>query len=120
LLLTPHKGDWQTINSPRIAEEFIAPPAVIYQGIHKGTASKSASFLSIDAPNVIIAAAKLSEDQDDGIMRLVETFGKDTSFTLHFPSVPYEWRGKIKAFEIKTLRLSPQSGDIREVNLLEE
>jgi alpha-mannosidase len=29
LLLTPHKGSWQDINAPRIADEFIAPPVVI-------------------------------------------------------------------------------------------
>ena len=120
LLLTPHKGSWQDINAPRIAEEFISPPVPIYQGIHRGTMSKSGSFLSVDAPNVIIPAIKISEDRSDGIIRLVETMGKDTAFTLRFPSAAFQWSGRIKAFEIMSLRLSPQSGSIREVNLLEE
>ena len=120
LLLTPHKGGWQDVNAPRIADEFIAPPVAIYQGIHPGVMDKSASFLSIDAPNVIVSAIKMSEDGYDGIIRLVETFGKETSFTLRSPFVSFEWSGKIKAFEIKTLRLSVQTGNIREVNLLEE
>ena len=120
LLLTPHTGTWQDINAPRIAEEFIAPPIPIYQGIHRGTMRKSGSFLSVDAPNVIVSAIKMSEVQNDVILRLVETMGKDTAVTLRFPSVNFQWNGKIKAFEIKTLRLSPQSGNVREVNLLEE
>jgi len=120
LLLTPHKGSWQDVNAPRIAEEFIAPPVTIYQGIHRGTMRKSGSFLSVDAPNILIPAIKISEDRNDGIIRLIETMGKDTAFTLRFPSADFQWSGRIKAFEIMSLRLSPQSGNIREVNLLEE
>ncbi|MCL1822423.1 MAG: glycosyl hydrolase-related protein, partial [Prolixibacteraceae bacterium] len=82
--------------------------------------SKSVSFLSVDAPNVIVSSLKMSEKSNDGIIRLVETMGKDTSVTLRFPSVNFQWNGKIKAFEIKTLRADPQTGNIREVNLLEE
>jgi len=120
LLLAPHKGSWQDINAPRIAEEFLAQPVTIYQGIHGGAMSKSGSFMSIDAPNVIVSAVKLSEDRNDGIIRLVETLGKEAAFTLRFPSEDYQWSGRIKAFEIKSLRLNTQSGNIREVNLLEE
>jgi len=120
LLLTPHLGSWQDVNAPRIAEEFIAPPIAVYQGIHPGTMFKSASFLSVDAPNVIISAIKMAEESYDGIIRLVETFGKETTFTLRSPLAYFEWSGKIKAFEIKTLRLSVQTKTIREVNLLEE
>ena len=120
LMLTPHKGSWQDINAPHIAEEFIAPPVVVYQGIHGGKLSKSGSYLSVDAPNVILSALKYSETGNSGIIRLVETMGKDTAVTLRFPSVDFQWRGNIKAFEIKTLRIAPQSGNISEVNLLEE
>jgi alpha-mannosidase len=120
LLLTPHKGGWQDINAPRIAEEFISPPVPIYQGIHRGSMPKSGSFLSVDAPNVIVSAIKMAEERTDGIIRLIETMGKDTAFTLKFPSVNFQWSGRIKAFEIMSLRLSPQSGNISEVNLSEE
>ena len=120
ILLTPHKGSWQDINAPRIAEEFTAPPVTIYQGIHGGSMSKSGSYLSVSPQNVIVSAIKLSEDGADGIIRLVETHGKDTSVTLRFPSENFQWDGKIKSSEIKTLRLDTQSGYIREVNLLEE
>ena len=120
LLLTPHKGSWQDINAPHIAEEFIAPPVVVYQGIHGGKMSKSGSYMSVDAPNVIVAAIKMSESGNNGIIRIVETMGKDSAVTLRFPSINNQWNGKIKAFEIKTLRINSQSGNITEVNLLEE
>jgi len=120
MMLTPHKGSWQDINAPRMAEEFLAPPVVIYQGIHGGKLNKSGSYLSVDAPNVILSALKYSEVGNAGIIRLVETMGKDTAVTLRFPSVDYQWKGNIKAFEIKTLRIDPQSGNISIVNLLEE
>jgi alpha-mannosidase len=76
--------------------------------------------MSVDAPNVIVSAIKYSEDRIEGIMRLVETMGKETAVTLNFPSAGYQCNGRIKAFEIKTLRIDGQSGNIREVNLLEE
>ena len=120
MLLTPHKGGWQDVNAPRIAEEFIAPPVTIYQGIHRGSMSKADSFMSVDAPNVIVSAIKMSENRNDGIIRLVETMGKETAVTLRFPTVDHQWRGRIKPSEIKTLRINTQSGEVREVNLLEE
>jgi alpha-mannosidase len=120
LMLIPHTNCWRHINAPRIAEEFIAPPIVAYQGIHDGTMEKSASYLSIDAPNVTIPAVKLSEDGNEGIIRLVETLGKETNFSLNFPSAGYTWNGRIKPYEIKTLRLDTRYGSIKEVNLLEE
>jgi alpha-mannosidase len=120
LLLAPHQGNWKDINAPRIAEEFITQPIVSYQGIHGGSMPRSGSYLLVDVPNVIVATLKLSEDGNDGIIRLVETLGKDTSVTLRFPSAYFEWNGNIKAFEIKTLRLDTQTGNVREVNLLEE
>jgi alpha-mannosidase len=120
LLLAPHPNNWQDINAPRIADEFIAPPVTVYQGIHRGSKPKSGSFLSVEPANVIVSALKMSESGNYGIIRLVETSGKDTSLTLRFPSFDYQWNGKIRAFEIKTLRIDVASGGIREVNLLEE
>jgi alpha-mannosidase len=82
--------------------------------------AKSASFLAVDAPNVIVSSVKQAEMGSDLILRLVETLGKAAAIVLRFPSVSFFWRGNIKPFEIKTLRVNPQTGDIREVNLLEE
>jgi alpha-mannosidase len=120
MALVPHKGSWQEINVTRMAEEFMTPPIPIYQGIHPGKLPKSGSFMEVDAPNVIATAIKKSEEGDDAIIRLVETMGTDTQVTLHFRSAGFRWNGKIKGCEIKTLRLNTNTGEIREVNLLEE
>jgi alpha-mannosidase len=120
LLLIPHEGGWQDINAPRIAEEFIAPPITIYQGIHGGQMPKSGSFMSVDSQNVIVSAVKLAEEGDAGIIRLVETMGKEAFVTLRFPSVNHQWSGHLNAFEIKSLKIDLYSGVVKEVNLLEE
>ncbi|MDR1880093.1 MAG: hypothetical protein LBQ78_04105 [Tannerellaceae bacterium] len=120
LLLVPHRDGWKEAHIPRIAEEFMTPPAVIYQGIHQGDMPASGSFLAIDAPQVVVSAVKKSEEGEDVVIRLVETLGEAVSATLHFPSAGFTWKGRFKPGEIKTLRLDPRTGSVREVNLLEE
>jgi alpha-mannosidase len=46
MLLVPHKDTWKACNIPGIAEEFIAPSVMIYQGIHGGKMAKAGSFLN--------------------------------------------------------------------------
>jgi alpha-mannosidase len=120
LLLVPHRGSWKDALIPRIAEEFMTPPIPVYQGIHQGTKPTSGSFLSVGSPNVIVSAIKQSEEGDDLILRLVETFGEAVTATLRFPSVNRRWQGSFRPCEIKTLRLNTSTGNIKEVNLLEE
>jgi len=120
MLLIPHKGRWKNNNIVRNAEEFIAPSIAIYQGIHKGSQPKSRSFISLDAPNIILAAAKLAENNNDLILRCIETEGQDcmTNLDLRFSGTRYQC--KFRPYEIKTLRMNRKTGQIREVNLLEE
>ncbi len=118
--LVPHQGSWQEANISRIAEEFISIPVCIYQGIHPGHMPKSGSFMSVDAPNVIVTSIKKSESGDDLIIRCVETIGKGTAATLRLPVSGHQWKGDFKACEIKTLRYNAKRGSFKEVNLLEE
>ena len=118
--LLPHRGRWQEHHVPRIAEEFMTPPVVIYQGIHPGAMPKSGSFMDVDASNVLVTAIKKSEDGDDLIVRLVETLGEAVTTTVRFPSAGVNWRGAFRPCEIKTLRIDTKTGASREVNLLEE
>jgi alpha-mannosidase len=120
MMLVPHKNTWKENNISRISEEFLSTPVTIYQGIHPGSKPKSASFLSIDKPNVIVTSVKKSETGDDLIIRCVETHGTDTSATLQFPSDNFSWNGNFGKSEIKTLRYNRKRGTIKEVNLLEE
>ena len=119
MLLVPHQESWQKSNVVRIAEEFIAPCPITYQGIHTGKLPKSGSFLSVDAPNVIVTAVKQSENGEDTIVRLVEAIGKQTTASLDLKFAHLKWSGNFHPSEIKTLRIS-KAGTIKEVNLLEE
>jgi alpha-mannosidase len=120
MLLIPHRGTWQSANLPRLADEFTAPMPVIYQGIHGGRRPQSASFVSVDAPNVIVSAIKQAEDGDSLIFRMYETAGKAGPATLDLLFSGHKWTGNFRAAEIKTLRYNRATGQFQEVNLLEE
>jgi len=120
MLVVPHTDTWEKCNIARIAEEFISPPLIIYQGIHGGTMPKSASFLSSHSENVVISAVKLAEEGDDIILRCVETSGLTVDAALVLGFAGKNWKGSFRSYEIKTLRMNRQTGNIREVNLLEE
>ena len=120
MLLVPHKENWQKSNIVRIAEEFMTPAQIIYQGIHGGSLPKSGSFLAVDAQNVIVSAIKQSENGEDIIVRCVETSGVQTSATLDLKFAKRKWTGNFRPCEIKTLRINQSKGTIKEVNLLEE
>jgi len=120
MLLVPHKDSWKKNNIVRITEEFIASSLMIYQGIHDGEMQKSGSFISADPENIIVPAIKLAESGDDLILRCVETTGLACEATLDLTFANRKWKGKFSPYEIKTLRMNRKSGEIREVNLLEE
>jgi alpha-mannosidase len=120
LLLVPHSGTWQNVNIPRLAEEFISPSLVIYQGIHRGTLPKSGSYLAVNSRNIIVSAVKQSETSEDIIVRCVETHGEPVLATVSLPFVNKSWSGDFRPYEIKTLKYFRKSDDIKVVNLLEE
>ncbi|MEN6453464.1 MAG: glycoside hydrolase family 38 C-terminal domain-containing protein [Prolixibacteraceae bacterium] len=120
MMLVPHLGTWEENNIPRLAEEFSAQPVVIYQGLHGGSLPKSGSFLSVDTPSVIVSAVKQSEEGNDVIIRCVEAAGKSALATLDLGFAGRKWKGKFSPFEIRSLRIAKKSGEIKEVDLLEE
>jgi len=119
LLLMPHTGSWRDAGVVRGAEEFTAPVPVFYQGIHRGTRPLSASFLSVDVPNVVFSAVKRSEEGDDLIVRCYETAGRSATATLDLDLLNRRWKGTFHPLEIKTLRVPRDGGPIQEVNALE-
>ena len=120
MVLVPHWGSWQDAAVVRTAEEFTAPVPIIYQGIHPGQRPLTASFLSVDAPNVVVSVVKKAEEGDDLIVRCYETSGRPAEATIDLALVKRRWSGKLRPFEIKTLRVPVTGGEVREVNLLEE
>ena len=120
MILAPHSGSWQDAGVVRMAEELVAPPLIIYQGIHRGTRPQSQSFLSVDASDVVLSAIKRAEDGDDLIVRLYETAGRAPHVTLNLNFANVRWSGTLHPFEIKTLRINTSSGMVSEVNILEQ
>jgi alpha-mannosidase len=120
MLLIPHIGGWQDSGVVHAAEELVAPTPVVYQGIHPGSRPESASFLSVDSPNVIVTAVKESEDGDDLIIRCFEATGRETKATVNLAFANTRWSGAFHPFEIKTLRLNRKTYAITEVNILEQ
>jgi alpha-mannosidase len=120
MLLAPHRGTWQTVGVPRLADEFTAPVPVIYQGIHRGNRAQSGSFVEVDAKNIIVSAVKLAEDNNDLVFRCYETEGRGGAATLDLKFASKKWTGNFRPSEIKTIRFTPRSGEFREVNVLEE
>jgi len=120
LVLAPHPGAWQDAGIVRLAEELTAPAPVLYQGIHPGRRPPTASFLSVDAPNVVVSVVKKAEDADDLIIRCYETAGREAKATLDLGLVNRHWTGTFRPLEIKSLRVPRAGGEIREVNALEQ
>jgi alpha-mannosidase len=120
MLLAPHSGAWQDASIVRWAEEFTAPVPVVYQGIHRGNRPLSASFLSVDAPDVVVSVVKKAEEGDALIIRCYETAGRPTKASLDLGLVKRRWTGNFHPLEIKTLRVPRDGGEIREVNVLEQ
>lgn len=119
MLLVPHSGTWQDASVVRAAEEFVTETPTLYQGIHPGTRPGAASFLSVDAPDIVVEAVKQSEDGEDLIVRSYETAGRASHATLQFPSRNKSWTGDYHPYEIKTLRIDGRSAAMKEVNALE-
>jgi alpha-mannosidase len=119
MLLMPHAGTWQDAEVLRRAEEFTAPVPVLYQGIHGGNRPLAGSYLSIDAPNVVVSVVKKAEVGNDIIIRAYETEGRPVRATLNIGIMKRRWSGNFRPLEIKTLRVPIAGGEIREVNVLE-
>jgi len=120
MVLAPHGGSWKEAGTVRMAEELVTPTPVIYQGIHPGTRPQTDSFLSVDAPDVVVSTIKQAETGDDLIVRMYETAGRPTEATLDLRFAKAKWTGSLRAFEIKTLRINAKSSAVSEVNLLEQ
>jgi alpha-mannosidase len=118
--LVPHSGTWQVADLARTAEKLVTEIPIVYQGIHPGTRPASASFLEVDAKDVVVSAIKQAEDGVDTIVRAYETAGIPARARIEMRFAHTAWTGGFKPFEIKTLRVNAKTGKVSEVNALEE
>jgi alpha-mannosidase len=94
------------------------PMALSFFPSGQGKKPKPMAVLSDDV--VQISTIKRAERNSDIIVRLFEPTGKARSTTLSMPAIGKVLRVNLGAFEVKTLRINPRSGLVREVDLLEK
>ncbi|MBL7184847.1 MAG: hypothetical protein ISS70_00860 [Phycisphaerae bacterium] len=87
--LTTHEGDWQKGNCAGFgwaaANQFITDDV---HGKKDGPlAPDSASFCSVDKPNVLLTTLKRAENGEGIIIRLIETQGEPTTASVTFPHI---------------------------------
>ncbi|MFW6381518.1 MAG: glycosyl hydrolase-related protein, partial [Bacillota bacterium] len=116
----PHTDGWQQTELARQAYQFNQPPIPVIETFHRGELPAEASFLEVEADNVIVSVLKIAEDSDDIILRGFETDGKAVTARIKLTLLNRELDVDFKPFQIKTLRI-PVSGEEQpeEVNLLE-
>jgi alpha-mannosidase len=93
------------------------PFALSFYPSGAGDAPKAGVLLSDDV--IQLAAFKKAEESEDYILRLFEPTGIKRATTILAPHLGLERRIEMNPFEIKTLRLDPNSKTLKEVNLLE-
>ncbi|MDR7495002.1 MAG: glycosyl hydrolase-related protein [Armatimonadota bacterium] len=85
----PHGDDWRTVDVPRAADEFIVPMETytVNDCLSEKALPERESFISIDAPAVLLSAFKQAEDGQAFILRLYETTGRrqPLGLRIHLP-----------------------------------
>ena len=81
----PHKGGWEEAGTVRRGYELNVPLLVRVETSHAGTLPTAKSFVSIDAPSVILAAMKKAEDDDSLVLRLYAAGENAKEATLTLP-----------------------------------
>ena len=84
-----------------------------------GIGTKPQAFAVLDDDCVPMTAAKPAEDGDGYIIRLFEPTGTARSVTLLLPLFGIERKVELSPFEIKTLRVDPNTHIVVETDLLE-
>ncbi|MCC6143037.1 MAG: alpha-mannosidase [Candidatus Hydrogenedentes bacterium] len=118
--LVPHLGCWQDARVVKQAWELNLPEVVHIESAHPGTRRRQATLMGTESDNVLLTVLKHSEDGADIIIRGYETSGRATTTTLHLPVFQKTFEIDFAPHEIKTIRISPETWVLQEVNLLEE
>jgi alpha-mannosidase len=84
--LYPHGGTWRDANTVRSGYELNYKPRAQQIQNHTGALPPVHSFLGIGADNVVLTAAKWSEEGDVMVLRFYEWEGKEADVTLQLPA----------------------------------
>ncbi|MCL2772578.1 MAG: alpha-mannosidase [Oscillospiraceae bacterium] len=98
--------------------ELNTPVYSIAETYHKGGLPQKFSGIEIEKENILLSAAKNSEDGNGIILRFAESSGKDTTTNITVEFLNFAAKLEFKAFEIKTLKIG-KNNSFNEVNLIE-
>ena len=119
LVIRPHEKQLPADVLYSMAERASVPYSYMLDTVHEGEKKlKGYTLIQTSDPCVYAAAVKKAEDDSDYIVRLIETGGRERRASVMAAGRIFEFR--IGAYEILTLKLNPESGSARTVNLLED
>ena len=105
--MLPHQGGFGVESIVRPAFEFNVNPTV-----RPASANPSSfSLLSVDQPNVIVAAVKKAEDDDDLIVRLYEA-GKAAGYVRVKFNIPIESVSEVNLLEESPEPIAQEFGEV--------
>lgn len=99
------------------AERFNAIPEVILENRHKGYLADEASLFSVDIRNVATSAIKRAENGKGDVLRLYEVNGEKCETVLSLQDKKYTV--EFTPYEIKTLFIDDDMGELREILITE-
>ena len=114
--MTSHAGDWDSGETTRFAWSTATPLVAFRVGANPngGLAGNAQSFVSVDAPNVQLTVMKNSEQPGRGwVVRLIETQGKATGFTLDASALQVERAHECDLVENDLRPLEVSAGKVR-------
>lgn len=119
IVLLPHEGGKEMDLLDRRAALLNAPPVILPEYAHKGSLSASGSFVRVSG-TVLLDAMKLAEDgSGDLIFHLHETMRQECDAVLSLPTMGITVKKHFIPGQLRALRISPASGTVTEVDLLE-
>lgn len=118
MVLIPHKNPLAALQAQKAAARAAVPYDILADNCHPGacTAAETQYITCPEGP-VVAALAKKAEDSTDVILRLFNTsaHAEQTHLQMGALSIPVA----MKAHELRTLRICPETGRFTDVNLLE-
>lgn len=118
--LLPHRGGWEGAGTVQQAAELNQRPVTLLETYHAGSLPQRASFLEVDAPNIVVTALKRSEDGDALVLRAFEAHRVACTATFRFPRWNRVFEAQFGACEIKTFRIPVDAAEpVVELDLIE-
>ncbi len=118
--MIPHDAGWEEAGTVRHAAELNQRPVVLVATTHPGELPQVDSYLSVEPENLMVSVIKQAEDNDDLVLRVVETAGSATKGAIRLPHWNRTITAEFSPSEIKTFRVPrDESQPVYETNLLE-